>query len=449
MLIYWLFIILVLNLIISYKATKCIISPPLFFNLGFAVACYFAILFYKEWDMQLLRMNTFLSIALGCSIFSIVSIIYIRKNINDDGSCLLNCRYSQILKRYKLKIFLILCCVLQFLVLYLKMHYYKMAFGGYLSFGELLFASRMNFFDEDSISVFPFWFRNVMQLFTVLNFCFYALLSNLVLSKERQNKVIIFLLLINILLQMACSLFDGARGGVASSLFCLTIIFVLRYFRWTGKSVLPMKLLSRFLLLAIVAGTFLKASAEFVGRDTNEESSMYYFAYYCGGQVKNLDIYMGHEKFSENFGDATFLGFYSELNKYIPIKVPKAAENIFSEYKGQNLGNVYTTFYNFYYDGGLWGVLFFTILMSLLASAVFVKTQRSYSQNLALSEFVYAQVCFSLFMCFFANRFYSEILCISFFKKIIYFLIISYYFNKSFFKINRNGKNCSSSCNLQ
>ena len=57
MLIYWLFIILVLNLIISYKATKCIISPPLFFNLGFVVACYFAILFYKEWDMQLLRMN--------------------------------------------------------------------------------------------------------------------------------------------------------------------------------------------------------------------------------------------------------------------------------------------------------------------------------------------------------------------------------------------------------
>lgn len=105
MLIYWLFIILMLNLIVSYKATKCIISPPLFFCLGFAVACYFAILFYKEWDMQLLRMNTFLSIALGCSIFSIVSIVYIRKFINYDGICLLNCQYSHILKRYKLKFF--------------------------------------------------------------------------------------------------------------------------------------------------------------------------------------------------------------------------------------------------------------------------------------------------------------------------------------------------------
>lgn len=433
MLIYWLFGILVFNLIVSYKATKCIISPPIFFNMGFVVACYFAILFYKEWDLHLLRKNTFLSISLGCSVFTLVSIIYINK-FKNASSRISSLQFSLFLKRIKLKHFLILCCILQIIVLYLKVHYYKAAFGGNLSFDELLFASRMNFLDDDSISVFPFWFRNVMQLFTVLNFLFYALFSNLVLLKEKKNRFLILLLIGNIFLQMACSLFDGARGGIASSLFCFLLIFSMKYLLWFGKKKLPIKLLAKFLLLTIIAGTFLKASAEFVGRDTKEESSLYYFAYYCGGEIKNLDIYISNEKFSKNFGDATFLGFYSELSKYIPIKVPKVAENTFSEYKGLNLGNVYTTFYNFYYDGGLWGVIIFTAIMSFLASFIFLQTRKSKAMNLALSEFIYAQVCFSLLMCFFSNRFYTEIICISFCKKIVYFLVISYFFNITFFK---------------
>lgn len=189
MLIYWLFVILLLNLIISYKITKCIISPPIFFNIGFVVACYFAILYYKEWDMQLLRMNTFLSIALGCSFFSLMSILLIKTGDKNNRSTISVFQPSNIFKRLRLKYFLFLCCILQILVLFLKIHFYKAAFGGYLSFSELLFASRMNFFDEDSVSVFPFWFRNVMQLFTVLNFLFYALFSNLVFFKREKKQI--------------------------------------------------------------------------------------------------------------------------------------------------------------------------------------------------------------------------------------------------------------------
>lgn len=440
---------MLLNLIISYKVTKCIISPPIFFNIGFVVACYFAILYYKEWDMQLLRMNTFLSIALGCSFFSLMSILLIKTCDKNNRSTISVFQPSNIFKRLRLKYFLFLCCILQILVLFLKIHFYKAAFGGYLSFSELLFASRMNFIDEDSVSVFPFWFRNVMQLFTVLNFLFYALFSNLVFLREKKNRYLIVLLIVNILLQMGCSLFDGARGGVVSSLSCFILIFIMKFFQWTGRRNLPIKVLARFFVLAIFIGILMKTSAEFVGRDTKEESSLYYFAYYCGGEIKNLDIYMGNEKFSNHFGDATFLGLYSELNKYISINVPKVAENTFSEYKGLNLGNVYTTFYNFYYDGGLWGVMIFSTIMSVMSTNIFLKIRRNKTWNLSLSEFVYAQVCFSLLMCFFSNRFYTEIICVSFVKKIVYFLVVSYFFNKTFLKIKQYGKNSCCDCYIQ
>ena len=431
MLLYILFIIFILNIVASYFFQRNILAPPIAINGGFVVATYMAILFSNEWDLNQMHYSTFQVIAIGCILFTIISIIYTsthkipKRKIEVEN-------FKETFEIKKLCRLLFVCAVLQVLVASLKIHYYSIVFGNNLSLSELLFASRLNFFDSDKIEVFPFWFRNVVQLFTAAALIWYYLFSRAVLSKDKNLKVKL-LLLLNIILQMVSSLFDGARGGVINSIVLFALIFILKYFQYKGKMTLNLKYIIKFFVIAVILGSLMKISGQFVGRTSNNNndedvSSLYYFAYYCGGEIKNLDLYMDHPKQSETFGEATLSSLYSSIGKYIGVKV-EGVDLPFNTYKGLPLGNVYTVFYDFYNDDKFIGVIVFTIIMALISSATFVNTQQVFRSRQTISEVMYAQMYFSLIMSFFANRFYNEVVCVPFLKNLLYWYILSILIN--------------------
>jgi oligosaccharide repeat unit polymerase len=419
-----------LNIVVSYSFQRNILAPPIAINGGFVVATYMAILYSNEWDLDQMNYSTFKVLAVGCILFTIVSIIYTKAHTIPKRK-VKNENFREVFEMRRLCRLLLICAVLQTIVAYLKIHYYSIVFGNNLSLNELLFASRLNFFDSDKIEVFPFWFRNVMQLFTAAALIWYYLFSRAILSKGKNLKVKL-LLLLNIILQMVSSLFDGARGGVMSSIVLFAVIFILKYFQYRGKMTLNLKYIIKFIVLAVILGSLMKISSQFVGRTSNNNnstdgdvSSLYYFAYYCGGEIKNLDIYMDHPKQSETFGEATLSSLYSSIGKYIGVK-SEVVDLPFNTYKGLPLGNVYTIFYNFYMDDRFIGVIIFTIIMAIISSATFVKTQQVLKSRQTISEVMYAQMYFSLIMSFFANRFYNEVICVPFLKNLLYWYILSF-----------------------
>ena len=101
-----------------------------------------------------------------------------------------------------------------------------------------------------------------------------------------------------------------------------------------------------------------------------------------------------------------------------------------------NLGNVLTTFYNFFQDGGYFGVCMFTLLMSLFASLVYSNVKKVKNPiHTNVIDVLYAKIAFSLLMCFFANRFYNEIISIMFLRYLLYCWILGFFFKKFIYKI--------------
>lgn len=434
MYIYIQFVVLLFNILYAYKKTGSVLAPSFMLNGGMCVASFLAILFYKDWDMQDMLFDTFIIITGGCSLFTIVSTNIINKkrcrlltNFEDDIYS-----FKQLFRTDNLQHFLIVCVILQTLVAILKIHYYRLSFGGSLELSELLFASRMNFFDEDSIQVFPFWFRNIMQLFTSLSLFLYLLfIYSILTNTSLRLKILIWA---NIILQMVSSIFDGARGGVASSIALLAFVSLHKYFIFKGSRKLNFKYFLRLLIVAACIMSLLKISWEFVGRGENDNTILYEMAYYCGGEIKNLDLYMHKPYFSDGLTASTFHSLYSDFEKYFGTIPPKEVELVHNEYNGHVLGNVYTTFYDFYADGGFITVILYSLLMSIISSYIYNKANENQFLYLKAYEVVMVHILFSLFMCFFANRFYTEIITLKFLKSLLYWYLINLFFKRYIYK---------------
>ena len=156
---------------------------------------------------------------------------------------------------------------------------------------------------------------------------------------------------------------------------------------------------------------------------------------YCGAEIKNLDIWFGHPTHSDWFGQSTLSVLVDELNTKFDVGILEtkySTIDMFNTFGIFNLGNVLTTFYNFFQDGGYFGVCMFTLLMSLFASLVYSNVKKVKNPiHTNVIDVLYAKIAFSLLMCFFANRFYNEIISIMFLRYLLYCWILGFFFKNS------------------
>ena len=92
---------------------------------------------------------------------------------------------------------------------------------------------------------------------------------------------------------------------------------------------------------------------------------MYYLAFYCGAEIKNLDIFLNSTKTKPAiWGEQTFVNlvkaigrfFISGFDQYYLI-------NPYQSVNGYYLGNVYTTFKAYIHDFGYIGMIILIIIM--------------------------------------------------------------------------------------
>ena len=251
--------------------------------------------------------------------------------------------------------------------------------------------------------------------------------------------------LCNLGVSVSISLLLGARGGIVSYLvFGVLLFFVFRI----DKSKINFSLMLRIILILTVGVILFQNFGRALGRELNY-SNLDYIAIYLSAPIKNLDLVFEENKFGlitgiSDKGLATNQTFRMIIN-YIAISYNKMElyQNPYSAFpyrhvNGYMLGNCYTAYYYFLYDGG-WlalvvGVMFMATVSQLLYQHV-EKDLSCKSCEVKLSVIIYFIIYYCLVFSFFAAMFYVNIFSISFIRELIILMLLKIFFYRSFSNI--------------
>lgn len=439
MLIYLLLLLIILLWLISYIFTqKDILSPPSVFCEIFIVSILFCIPNLEKWNFDMGE-RTFFVIFLGILFFCIgYFFFYSSKKILNRQLVLQEYEVKKIvIPVYKMIIF----TFIQLLTIYF-IYMGLNEFPGNTIF-ERIMSYRLSILDNNGYeNKMPTY---IMSLYT---FCYsgiqvviYMLVNNFNINKKIKS-----LYIINILLIVMMSFMFGNRTQVMGIMVYFIVIMYIYYLRknmWNAKIKLKtyIKILAIVILVLIAfptVGIFL------VGRgDENYFSQMNIInlvweqlSIYIGAPLKLLDLYL-YTDYGMNYNFPIAFATFKEFYTWIGLKL-----NIFSwvnvtEFggfrydNGISLGNVYTTFLNFFVDFGFIGVIIFSFIMGCIMAYVFIKVKYKSGIKNSKIDFaliIYAYIFSEFIFSFFTNRVFSLIFSYVFFKAVISIIIFSYLF---------------------
>ena len=444
--VYLLLIILLALCIISFFINKKdIVAPAFIFSIGFVIQAIFVVIYAKKWEMGL-HLNTFFVITLGIAEFVIISYIvnlvfnFIRKNKNkieekEQNKFLENIEnkveYLKINMTLEI-LYLIFMLIISGVYLYFVVKSVNGSFENILTIFEAMskYDNLLKFSDE-TIAL-PFLIKNLHELVIASGYWFVYVAINNFLSNKKINIVEILIIIVSIV----SSMLNGSRTIAFMIMFAAIIMFIiLLQKKKNKKNVITVKLVRNIVILGCIFVVIFYFSAQAWGR-VSKEDKMYYFAIYCGAQVKNLDIYFQEKDYVKNneiWGSQTFFSLVQTLGQKIGFKDFKnyRLDLPFREVNGLNLGNVYTTFYPYIYDFGYIGEFILVLIMAVISQVVyeFVKNTKL-NKNPKLSILIYSNIVNCLILSFFSNKFYENIIAMAMIKKIVFWAILNLIFCK-------------------
>lgn len=143
---------------------------------------------------------------------------------------------------------------------------------------------------------------------------------------------------------------------------------------------------------------------------------------YIGAPIQNLDTYLqGTRHTPELWGSQVFRNIYTYLGgKYGISQYLYQLDLPFLKHNGLNTGNVYTTFYQFYYDFGYDGIVPLMAIIALYFSCAY----RKIYNNKPFTIIIYAYLFNDLIMLIFSDRFYETVASIGFVKHLLVTFIL-------------------------
>ena len=423
MLIFILIFIQVLLIIsIYYYFNGNIFSPPFVFIFGFLIATCCASFFQNRWGI-ILHFNTFNVYLIGFLIFYIISVsihLIFRTIINK------NIEIKEISDKGFKKIYIhnlvyVIFAIIHLVSILFLIYIVKSTGAMYGAGGDW----------SESIEKYRY-----IVAFTNNEVAKVGLIGNLMITITKtfgflwayifiynifsMKKKISILALINLLLCIICDFLSGARTGMITIVIALVVDF---YVLWCKKNKttkkLPMKYIVKIAILFLLLIFSFQFLGGFIGRNIDVKFSEY-FAKYIGAPIKNLDIFMQEShKFPDIFGQQTF----AYLINWIGDKTNNSnlCYNLDLPYinlNGFNMGNVYTTFYMFIYDFGMWGVVYCTSVIAII-SQIYFELVLTKKKSKHFDIIIYSLIIPQLILSFFSNKFFETFATIYFIKRLI------------------------------
>lgn len=258
----------------------------------------------------------------------------------------------------------------------------------------------------------------------------YLLAESLALRRWRSLP----LLLVNAVLAMGVGLQTGGRNGMIAFIVYTLVCYVFLEERSSGR---PMRVtLSKVFLVSLLSLSIIlvfQPLLSLVGRQS-ETNPVQYFAMYLGAQIPNLDSFLTDGIATETsiWGSQTFVTSINWFGERMGIADLVYQPDLPFQFRDDIiLGNVYTTFYPYLYDFGIWGLVMCVAIMAVLSQSIFEIAKRSSPQTFWFWTVMYALVANTLFMSFFSNKFYEFFLSVSMIPRVALLLILYGIYSRS------------------
>lgn len=412
-----------------YLNKKDIIAPSFIFCAGFCFSAIWAVAYKVKWDLNL-RTDTFIVLFGGISIF-IVAAMFIQTI-----SKLIR-RQRTILKQVPLYIHIetwkkVLFIGIEAITICLTIYYIiKLTGGSWNEWNRAISIYKTRYVNDPNFSI-PGYVARLRVFVDALGYWYCVVTINNWFAKKKLDA----LSAIIYILSTVSGVSVGSRGWAVSLLLGLFVCIILYMNKTSGfhKSVKFSTLVKTGLVLAVVLLSY-QGLGSILGIDTSSINPIDYLAMYCGGGIKNLDIFMSHRNTTSSLvGTQTFIyvikGFQYRLgfSNIVNLDMP------FNQVNGYELGNVYTTFYPFVYDLGVFGVFLLTPLMAIIVQSIYERTKRGVLKKAPLMSIIlYSYVFSTLVFSFFSNKFYETVFSESFLWRVLFWYLFTQFFCKNNF----------------
>lgn len=409
--------ITVFFLLIGYFISHAdIFSPLCVFCEMFLIMELMCLVFSKMYDVKL-HEKTVIVISIGMTVFCAVSVWFYFKG-NCDRKYNLYCHDCITISSIVQFVFVLL----EVMVIFYRIQYILDVVSSYGYNGMSALAAAGKFHDITLFDYENFAQKKIpaSKIFTwgsvfttaYAYILIYVLINNLRIKKKVEVVQILYFILFS---------FDQILSGGRTSLFRVITAFLIVFVICFGinKQNNFFKILFK-IAVAILFIVFVLLGVNVIlnrSGDTTFNDTLKILYIYIGAPLQNLDTYLqGTRSKPKLFGSQIFRNIYVYIgNKFGINKLIYSLDIPFLRHNGLDTGNVYTTFYQFYYDFGYWGVVILTAIISLFYNFTYKKVNR-YAPLLLI---IYSYLFNDLVMLCFSDRFYETVASIDFLKFLI------------------------------
>lgn len=425
--IYNLFVFVAIILIVSiFLFGRDITAPAFLLNSAFLVSTFCACLYSDKWKFSNdILILVVLSGLIGFTLFSFIVYFF------DSGWRKPTSFQYNVIKLSNVK--LIIYLVIQLLIYIGVIWVIIKNVGGFSNFGSLskkivLYYELMH---NDNLKYSNFYIGLAQTInFSGVYFLIYCALNNIIYKEKKQ-----FLTYINIIIGVIGSLLTGTKTAFymySIGAFVMFIILLQRKNRWTIR--INIRIMTRILALLIILLLSFGIINSMQGRVLTEYDAKDILATYLGSPLKNLEIFLGeHRHSNEIFGAQTFKYTYKSIyesthnNRYL-IK----SLDDYHWINSYPLGNVYTFFRAPYYDFGILGVFIISGLIGAFSQKIYdIVRYKKRQHAIDMSLLFYAYLSFSVVFCFFSNKYFESVLS----KSGLYYIVGCWLFELFFVRI--------------
>lgn len=354
---------------------KDVFSPSVLMILGYMVTTTFAICNLSKWKTDVSI------IALCLIIVGIISFIigekfagyignrqFVRCNENKIGKQL------NILAQYSKKgiIFIaIIICLLCARIVYKEI--IRIAYSDFKTWGNLVYNYKVNKAKYDMSGLGRLSEKTIKAisytcLFIFMNNISQDLKINLKIIKN--NLLYIVPGIVYSVVQLVLGVRISVLGFMIAGLFFLILC---RYYKYGVKTKIRIGTMIKMSIVLIVICVVFFYIKELIGRQQVSNGVFDYIATYLGGSIDLFGQYI-RNPMEEKGKVETLAGVIDNMQSYFGI-LKKQEFTTSLEFRnaltGITIGNTYTGFRNYYNDGGIFGIVFFSNLLGMIFGGVY------------------------------------------------------------------------------
>ncbi|NFF81831.1 oligosaccharide repeat unit polymerase [Clostridium botulinum] len=423
-----LLLIITVNLLIS---DMDYFNPGVIFNAMFALYAFMCCIVDAITGLQLNNPKTYFVIISGSLIFTFINFFsgfFVKRKTSD-----FDLKAIRINKKIIVVFILIELCVV--LLMYRYVCEFASVYGVSGTFSEKLsFYDVITKFNSDYKLRMPSYV-SIGNIFgrVLCYIALYILINNFIAKKK-----IHWLCVVVVIIYFCGSLMGGRTEAlrIVTATIMLWYYFFKKKYGWAKGN---MMIIMRVFLLSIAVVVVFSWMRGILGRTTYDPIKVIFG--YIGAPLKNLDTFLTTPTKSIDgiWGAMTFTKFINWLGMKFGIDSwIYTLDQPFLYFLNFRMGNVYTTYYNFYYDFGFVGCI---VLIWILAS-YYCFTYRNLKKmdlnksTISMKIVVYSYLFNDLIMLPFSSRFYETTVNINFIRLIIIMYVLIFILNNVKFSKN-------------